>query len=248
MNNQELAINVRSERSSNVQLPSPLNSVGREDSARAKLLLFWFGACPQRGHFTNEMIDAGRERGRAGLNQTFAQRLPSPDTNCSRVSRTAVSALRSGRYPPALPGFDGTTNPSVTPSRPACPSRASGWASRSPTPWAFPCCAVFLFHACHRHYPAEPPGTLFARFPSGGSLPRKLAGSASALIFSRPAQRLLTLRPACSPSPFQDPLHRRLQSLGYLRDCSDCYRLERTLPGGICTHGKTVPLHGALTD
>src|SRR6202000_2026418 len=62
--------------------------------------------------------------------------------------------LNQGRFPPpALPGFNGTTSPSVNPSRPACPSRASGWASRSPTRWAFPCCAVFLFHTCHRHYP-----------------------------------------------------------------------------------------------
>jgi hypothetical protein len=31
-----------------------------------------------------------------------------------------------------------------------------------------------------------------------------------------------------------------------LRDCSDCYRLERQLPGGVRTHWKTVPSHGAL--
>jgi hypothetical protein len=29
-------------------------------------------------------------------------------------------------------------------------------------------------------------------------------------------------------------------------DCSDCYRLERQSPGGLRTHWKTVPLHGAL--
>ena len=74
--------------------------------------------------------------------------------------------LNQGRFPPpALPGFIGTTSPSVTPSRPACPSRASGWASRSPTPWAFPCCAVFLFHACHRHYPGGTPGGSLRSLP-----------------------------------------------------------------------------------
>jgi hypothetical protein len=31
-----------------------------------------------------------------------------------------------------------------------------------------------------------------------------------------------------------------------LRNCSDCHRPERQLPGGIRTHWKTVPLHGAL--
>jgi len=33
-----------------------------------------------------------------------------------------------------------------------------------------------------------------------------------------------------------------------LHDCSDCYRLERQLPGGLRTHWKTVPLHGALNN
>src|SRR5260370_12321176 len=34
------------------------------------------------------------------------------------------------------------------------------------------------------------------------------------------------------------------QPLRYLHDCSDCFRLER-LPGGVCTHWKAPPLHGA---
>jgi hypothetical protein len=86
--------------------------------------------------------------------------------------------------------------------------------------------------------PAEPLGALFARFPRDNSLPRILSGSASASPFSRLAQRSLTLRPAYSPSPLQDPLHRRLQPLRYLHDCSDYYRLERQLPGGVRTHCK----------
>jgi hypothetical protein len=59
-------------------------------------------------------------------------------------------------------------------------------------------------------------------------LPRNRGGSAPALRFSRPAQRLLTLRPACSPSRQCDLLHRRLQQLRCLRRCFDCYRVERT--------------------
>src|ERR1700738_1665373 len=35
-----------------------------------------------------------------------------------------------------------------------------------------------------------------------------------------------------------------IQPLRYLHDCSDCFRLER-LPGGIFTHWKAPPLHGA---
>ena len=42
----------------------------------------------------------------------------------------------------------------------------------------------------------------------------------------------------------RDPLIRRLQPLRFLHSCSGCFRLER-LPGGICTHWKTPPCHGA---
>ncbi|MBB5061051.1 hypothetical protein HDF16_005787 [Granulicella aggregans] len=48
--------------------------------------------------------------------------------------------------------------------------------------------------------PAEPQGAFLAHSPRDGSLPRYYGGSASALRFSRPAQRLLALRPAYSPS------------------------------------------------
>src|SRR5260370_17187109 len=37
---------------------------------------------------------------------------------------------------------------------------------------------------------------------------------------------------------------RRLQPFRYLHDCSGCFRLERS-PGGICTHWKAPPCHGA---
>jgi hypothetical protein len=41
-----------------------------------------------------------------------------------------------------------------------------------------------------------------------------------------------------------DPLHQRLQPFRYLHDCSDHFRLEH-LPGGIRTHWKAPPFHGA---
>src|SRR5271165_2316908 len=93
--------------------------------------------------------------------------------------------------------------------------------------------------------PVESQSASFALFLCHISLPRNHGGSASTSRLSRPAQRSLTLRPAYSPSHFHDPLHRRLQPFRYLHNCSDCYRLERKLPGGICTRWKTVPLHGA---
>src|SRR5215471_59002 len=71
--------------------------------------------------------------------------------------------------------------------------------------------------------------TRFARTVSINiGLPAIHGGSAPALIVSRPAQRLLTLRPARSPSRLSDPLHRRLRRLRYLGRRSDCYRVERT--------------------
>jgi hypothetical protein len=59
-------------------------------------------------------------------------------------------------------------------------------------------------------------------------LPRNRGGSAPASLFSGPAQRLLTLRPACSPNRLCDLLHRRLQQLRCLGRRFDCYRVERT--------------------
>src|SRR5208283_2720010 len=59
-------------------------------------------------------------------------------------------------------------------------------------------------------------------------LPRNSGGSAPALVFSRPAKRSLTLRPACLSSRFNDLLHQRLQQSRCLHCCSDCYRAERT--------------------
>jgi hypothetical protein len=59
-------------------------------------------------------------------------------------------------------------------------------------------------------------------------LPRNRGGSAPALVFSRPAQRSLTLRPTRSLGRLRDPLHQRLQQLRCLHCCSDCYRVERT--------------------
>jgi len=48
--------------------------------------------------------------------------------------------------------------------------------------------------------PAEPVGARVARFPTAGSLPRHMVGSASASLVSRPAQRSLALQPVWSPN------------------------------------------------
>ena len=76
-------------------------------------------------------------------------------------------------------------------------------------------------------------------------LPHDSEGSALALVVSGPAQRLLTLRPACSPSRQGDPLHRRLQQFRFLHYCSDCYRVERTSSRAGLIPAVDQRLHGA---
>ena len=84
--------------------------------------------------------------------------------------------------------------------------------------------------------PAEPLGACVVRFPNGGGLPRNSGGSASALPFSRPAQRSLHVTACALAKSLTDPLHQKLRPIRYLHGRSDCYRLERLLPGGIRTH------------
>lgn len=93
--------------------------------------------------------------------------------------------------------------------------------------------------------PVESSSALFARFPDDRNLPRFVAGSASTSALSGPARRSLSLRSACSPDHLCDPLHRRLRPLRFLHDRSDCYRLERKLPGGTASHWGIAPFHGA---
>ena len=93
--------------------------------------------------------------------------------------------------------------------------------------------------------PAECPSACIARFLGHRSLPENSVGSASASPFSRPAQRSLTLRPAYSPSHPKVTLCTEGFSCLSFCYCSDCHRLERQLPGGVCTHWDAVPFHGA---
>ena len=105
--------------------------------------------------------------------------------------------------------------------------------ARPITPQGFPCCVCLPLPYMPSPIPRRNHRLLFVRFTCDDGLPRILGGSASVSSFSRPAQCSLILRPARSPSPYKDPLHRRLQPIRYLHDCSSCYRSERKLPGGI---------------
>ena len=83
--------------------------------------------------------------------------------------------------------------------------------------------------------PAEPAGARVARFPAAGSLPRNLGGSASASILSRPAQRSLHVVACTLAEPPKAVLFHRSASVRFVTSSnrSDCYRLERQLPGGL---------------
>ena len=85
--------------------------------------------------------------------------------------------------------------------------------------------------------PAELTGARVARFPATGSLPRFVGGSASALPFSRPAQRSLRVVACTLAEPPKAALFHRSASVRVVTSSnrSDCYRLERQLPDGIRT-------------
>ena len=95
--------------------------------------------------------------------------------------------------PPALPGFTGTTTLSATPGGRFRASRHHRW----PAPLASHPKGLPVLHTTPlSHMPSPLPRrnrwvrTSFS-FPNGGGLPRDVGGSASALRFSRPAQRSL---------------------------------------------------------
>ena len=161
----------------------------------------------------------------------------------TRPSATPVSLLpfaiasTCGPFPPpALPGFTGTTGLSATLSGPTLPSRVVGW--RVPRHrQGFPCCA-------HPPLPCVPPplprrnrsvlasltSRPLAAFPviQAGRLPhypfRGLRGvhDIAALMVAEPPRAAL-----CHRSASADVVTSIVRS--------DCYRLERQLPGGIRT-------------
>lgn len=132
----------------------------------------------------------------------------------------------------------------LTPGRPACPSRASGWSSLT-TPWGFPCFVRFPCAHAAATTPAQRLNVSFAHFiQTYQSSPKGLSGRP----VHCPFRGLLGVHSRCGlhTRAVTNSRHanRRLQPLRYLHDCSDCFRLER-LPGGACTHWKAPPLHGA---
>jgi hypothetical protein len=90
----------------------------------------------------------------------------------------------------------------ILPDGPACPSRVSGWELRLP-PLGLP--VLRRISLCRHAVAITPMDTRVGSSrspvkPRACGLPHPFAGSASTLPVSRPAQRSLTLRPACSRS------------------------------------------------
>ena len=106
--------------------------------------------------------------------------------------------------------------------------------------------APFPLHTCHRQYPgAAIAGTTLLFSRNDLSLPR-IDWQVGPHITLFEACSAFTHVAACilakSPS---DPLHRRLQPLRYLHDCSGCFRREQNRRAGFAPAGKAPPFHGA---
>src|SRR6185436_14208024 len=89
------------------------------------------------------------------------------------------------------------------------------------------------FPTCRAHYPGGSSGCACRLLPRSCSLPPLAGGSASALSLSRPAQALLTLRPARSLSRPRRPLSRGSNPCRCPHEPLVSYRINRQLSGWI---------------
>ena len=92
--------------------------------------------------------------------------------------------------------------------------------------------------------PVRPSDAFLARLSDDGGLPIPLVGRLSRLIFSRPRRCSLLLRPAWPADPQKGPFPEVLQTIRRLLIRPGCFRLERELPGGVCTHVIGAPWQG----
>jgi hypothetical protein len=80
--------------------------------------------------------------------------------------------------------------------------------------------------------------------PSTAAFPVQLVGRLPHRTLSRPARCSLALRPAWPAGPREGPFPEVLQTIRHLLIRPGCFRLERELPGGTCTHGTSAPSQG----
>jgi len=135
---------------------------------------------------------------------------------------------------------------SDSPSRPACPSRASGWTSRRPRLGVSRVASDLPVQTCRRHYPGGTAGGIVSL--PGNLRPRpspSLCWVGSHIRCFEACSAFTRVTACLLAEPLNGPLHQRLRQFRYLHYRSDCYRLERKLPGGNCTHWRSAPWHGA---
>ena len=87
-------------------------------------------------------------------------------------------------------------------------------------------------------------GRISLACPSTAAFPVQLVGRLPHRTLSRPSRCSLTLRPAWPAGPQPGPFPEVLQIIRHLLIRSGCFRLERELPGGTCTHGTSAPSQG----
>ena len=87
-------------------------------------------------------------------------------------------------------------------------------------------------------------GRISLACPSTAAFPVQLVGRLPHRTLSRPARCSLALRPAWPAGPQPGPFPEVLQIIRHLLIRSGCFRLERELPGGICTHETSAPSQG----
>jgi hypothetical protein len=161
---------------------------------------------------------------------------------------SALPSLGSGQGsfpPPALPGLNGSTNPSAICVRRRWPSRVRRWHGivvpppRSQT-------SLVAHHSCSVRAaiitPVESSAAYLARFTDDSDLPRYSGGSAPTLALSRPSQCSLTLRPARSADPLRGLSIEVLQIIRRLLIRSDRFRLEREFAGPDFHRGERCAL------
>ena len=114
------------------------------------------------------------------------------------------------------------------------------------TPWGFPCCVRFPCVHAVATTPAQRLGVLVCSFiPAVSAFPERVVGSACALSFSRLARRSLALRPAHSRCHLYRDTHSEGFSQFVTSVAAPVASGWSSLPGGICTHWKAPPCHGA---
>ena len=120
----------------------------------------------------------------------------------------------------------------------SAPHSATVGQRRSPaTQRGFPCCTRSLFRTCRRHYPGGTVGcTCRSPSPTAAAFPESQAGRLPHCPFRGLLSVHCSLRPVRSLNPLRILLHQKLRPIRYLHGRSDCYRLERHLPGGVRTH------------